>query len=86
MAKPVYAADLSSEATKKIEANMSLINSIIKSSKRFDYKYTVYELFDDDGVKYVGRTRQSIRSLPQYEDVETLTSFRYAGKIPEGIS
>ena len=27
-----------------------------------------------------------IRNMPKYEDVETLTSFRYAGKIPEGIS
>ncbi|WP_162178048.1 hypothetical protein, partial [Ruminiclostridium cellobioparum] len=60
--QPVYAADLSSEATKKISANMSAINSTIKSSKRFDYRYTVYELYDDDGVKYVGRTRQSIEA------------------------
>jgi len=27
-----------------------------------------------------------IRRLNEFEDVETLTSFRYAGKIPEGVN
>lgn len=60
--KTLSEGDLHSEATKKISANMLIISNTIKSSKRFDYKYTVYELYDDDGVKYVGRTRQNIEA------------------------
>ena len=62
--QPVYAADISSEAIKKISnpSNMSRILKAASTNLKYNYKNTVYELVDDAGnVKYVGRTRQEIK-------------------------
>jgi hypothetical protein len=59
--KPAHAATYDMSASSKISVNLTAITASISSKS--EYKYTVYELVDRDGnVKYVGRTRQKLRT------------------------
>lgn len=56
---PAYAAQADLTGMEKVSkpANFGKITAALT---KHDFKYTVYELYDDEGVKYVGRTRQDI--------------------------
>ncbi|WP_230986612.1 RHS repeat-associated core domain-containing protein [Cohnella fermenti] len=66
---PASAATRTGDTLDKINKNQGIIEEILAKDSKYGAKYTVYELYDDEGkVKYIGRTRQDIRyRLSQHE-------------------
>jgi hypothetical protein len=60
-----YAATIDMLAIEKISnpSNLDIITHALARNTKYNFKYTVYEMFDEAGVvRYVGRTRQSIKA------------------------